>query len=418
MKKEELDKKNLPDSSGVYIFKARGKILYIGRATSLCDRVSSYFNSVVFEARGPLIGQMVEKATDVDFTVTDSVLEAVILESELIKKHQPKYNTKEKSDKSFNCVVTTDEKWPVVKIVRERDLGSIDTRKVFGPFPHGTVLSEALKIIRKIFPFRDNKCKPAEEQKGKPKACFSKQISLCPGVCTGEISSKEYMKIIRKIELFFSGKKKILIKKLKKEMLAYSKKLEFEKANEVKKTIFALEHIQDIALIKKRDLSKRFRMEAYDVAHLAGQNPVGVMTVVSDGVVDKGSYRKFKIRSYKKEKNKDRRGISDTLALKEILSRRLDHPEWPTPDVMVVDGGKAQKNAALSVLKIFGLKIPVVAVVKDSKHKPSRILGNQKIVRRHYDDILLANNEAHLFAVRYHRSKRKIPRGKKRGLSK
>ena len=408
---DDLKKYSLPDTPGVYMFVGeRGKILYIGKATSLRSRVRSYFTSDIAQKRGAHIAQMVAEARRIRWQETDSVLEAVVREAALIKKHTPPYNTKEKDDKSFNYVVITDEAYPRVLLVRAKDLfgGSAAYAKknigkvkyTFGPFPQGGVLKEVLKIVRKIFPFRD-RCTPAAEKKGgEQKPCFNRQIGLCPGVCTGEITKREYGKIIQNIRLFFEGKNKMLIKKLTAEMMRMARKQEFEKAAEIKKTIFALEHIQDIALLKsgfyEQSASRREIVEAYDVAHLSGKAMVGVMVAVgSSGRLLTDRYRKFKIRSV--------RIPNDTAALTEILRRRLRHPEWGIPSIIVVDGGVAQKRAAERAIEEEGFAIPVVGVVKDKKHNPKDIIGDASIVATHRKTILLANSEAHRFAITYHR---------------
>ncbi|MFZ2484489.1 MAG: hypothetical protein WAX80_03260 [Minisyncoccia bacterium] len=372
---------NLPDTPGVYFFRHTKKILYIGKATSLKDRVKSYFVRDILMTRSPLIAKMLEEADKIEFIQTDSVLEALILEANEIKRHQPIYNSKEKDDKSYNFVTITDEDFPKIMITR----GS----GTYGPFPYGSELRVALKIIRKIFPYRDEKCKLT----GRP--CFNAQIGLCPGPCAGRISKKDYRKIIKHLELFFEAKKPQLIKSLEKEMGGLAKEQKFEEAESVKRQLFALDHIQDIALIKN-DLTTNdqrpttFRIEAYDVAHLSGKDVVGVMTVVSDGNLDKSQYRKFKIKNDSND---------DTNNLREVITRRLNHPEWPFPNLIVVDGGRGQINATKEVLEKAGLDIEVVSVVKDEKHKAREIMGSKKYSR----EILLANSEAHRFAISYHR---------------
>ncbi len=438
--------KKLPDAPGVYFFLGSNKeILYIGKATSLCDRVRSYFGPDLLQSRGRLIVDMVSLASDINFTQTDSVLEALLLEANLIKTHQPKYNTKEKDNKSYNYVVFTNEDFPKILTIRGRSLlaqpeiqkisrssGEVTRplkfsesqarlyKYIFGPFPHGAQLKEAMKIIRRIFPFSDNKCIPAPIQiaAGKsPRPCFNRQIGLCPGVCTGEITQEHYTEHIQNLRLFFEGKKKALIKNLEMKMKAFAKTQEFEKAEGVKRTIFALNHIQDIALLKSEnklvsessggsvssglqndDGSTTFRIEAYDVAHSSGTSVVGVMVVVEDGEVNKSQYRKFKI--------KINPGVNDTGALKEILRRRLGHLEWPLPSLIVVDGGQAQMNAAEAVLKERGFNIQLVSVVKDNRHKPKDFMGPHQITGQYKPQILLANSEAHRFAITYHRKKR------------
>ena len=186
--KKEISK--LPDSPGVYLFKRGKNILYIGKATSLKDRVRSYFSKDIAETRGPLIVKMLSEFQTIDHIKTDSVLEALILEAHLIKKYQPEANVAQKDNKSFNFVVITKEDFPRVLTVRSRELlinNPYDIAHSFGPFPNGGQLKEALKLVRKLFPYRD-KCTPASELKPnqKPKPCFNRQIGLCPGVCSGD----------------------------------------------------------------------------------------------------------------------------------------------------------------------------------------------------------------------------------------
>jgi excinuclease ABC subunit C len=429
---KKLKNKKLPDSPGVYFFMgARRKILYIGKATSLQDRVKSYFAQDVIATRGAHIVDMVFRATDIDFIKTDSVLEALILEANLIKRHQPYYNTKEKDDKSFNYIVITKEDFPRVLTVRGKDLlenfPEKDIRYVFGPYPNGTLLREGMKIIRKIFPFRD-KCLPTEGifDRGHLRRrcplwtvdsampCFNRQIGLCPGVCTGEISKKDYAVIINHVKLFFEGKKNTLLRKLENEMKYHAKLQEFEKAHEIKKTIFALTHIQDLSLIKAEESSpdsviktkegiipvpqSLFRIEAYDVAHTSGQNVVGVMVVFEDHHIKKSDYRLFKIKRTK--------GTNDTAGLREILDRRLNHAEWQFPNLIVVDGNEVQKKVAETILKERGFDISVIAVVKNERHKPDHVLGDEKLREKYKKEILLVNSEAHRFAIKYHRKLR------------
>ncbi|MBC8465081.1 MAG: GIY-YIG nuclease family protein [Parcubacteria group bacterium] len=398
MTREDLKKVTLPDTPGVYFFRdGRGKILYVGKATSLRDRVRSYFNTDVLASRGPLIERMMKAAKRVDYEETASVLEALIREAALIKKHQPLYNSKEKSDTSFYYIVITDEEFPRVLLRRGRELfsegGQDDVRSFFGPFPKGGVIREALKIIRKIFPFRDS-CTPRAH-----KPCFNRQIGLCPGVCNGEMDAREYRKHIKRLEMFLSGKKKALIEKLERDMLRAAKKEEFEEASRLKRTLYNLEHIHDIALLKRDTKEEReYRIEGYDTAHMGGKNTVGVMSVVEGGEKATNEYRTFSIKEAKPG--------DDVGALAEILSRRLAHPEWQYPKLIVIDGGKAQKNRAEKVLKEAGVGIPIVAVVKDEKHKPRDILGDKKLITEHESAILLANSEAHRFSLSRHRRKR------------
>lgn len=420
----------LPDKPGIYIFRGpKREVFYIGKATSLKIRVASYFRRDLIATRGPILVGMVASAKSVDFIETDSVLEALILESAYIKKYQPIYNTKEKDNKSFNYVVITKEDFPRVITMRGRELELklSEIKYSFGPFPQGNILREALSIVRKIFHFRD-KCLPATAYRSKGavgrwqagkvesgKPCFNAQIGLCPGICAGAVSKVEYAKTIRRIKLFFEGKKKTLVNGLERDMKTSAKNLKFEEAGKIKRMIFALNHIQDVALIKydyklsRLNLDKikasyepnlgdaSFRIEAYDVAHISGTNVVGVMVVVEDNEPKKSDYRKFKIKTSTND---------DNASLREILERRFNHSEWPMPKLIVVDGGKAQVNTAKRALKECGIAVPIVGVVKDEHHRPKGFLGDKAIVESRNRAILLANSEAHRFAINYHRNLR------------
>jgi len=405
MTSKDFKKIKLPNAPGVYFFQSGENIIYIGKATSLKGRVRSYSIKDLIDTRGPLLVDMVFHANKIKWQKTDSVLEALILEASLIKKYQPKYNTKEKSDKSFNYVAITKparnafsiadaggEKLPKVIVVRGKNL-DVKHRmfdKIYGPYTNSSQLKDAIKIIRRIFPFLDDKSKNYSE--------FYRQINLVPDLN----DRKMYLQNIRNINLFFQGKKKKILQNLKKEMGVYAKNKEFEKAGEIKRQIFALQHINDIALLKLEPnaygLEPMFRIEAYDIAHIGGKSMVGVMTVVENGQPNKSEYKKFKINSQS--------DANDTGALAEVLERRLRHTEWVYPDMIVVDGGVAQYNTASKVLKGMNLKILIVSVVKNEKHKPKAIQGSEKLIKENKLAILLGNSEAHRFAIAYHKNLR------------
>ena len=400
MKKQDLTELKLPDAPGVYFFRdEEGTILYIGKATFLKDRVRSYFNPDLMKSRGLRLVTMVTLAKTVTYQETGSVLEALLLESKLIKEHDPVYNVKEKDDKSFTCVVITKEKFPRVLPMRIRDYEKKFTKKdvavVYGPFASLSQLREAMKIIRKLFPYRDT----CELESSKP--CFNAQINLCPGVCVGQISETDYKKNIANIKKLFEGKKTEIIASLEKDMKEYAKRQLFEKAAVVRNTLYALDHIKDISLIKEDEVlsfkNNSFRIEAYDAAHISGTSRVGVMVVLEGRQIEKNEYRKFKLE----EKVND-----DYEGLRQILIRRFGHKEWRFPDLIVIDGGLAHKQVAEKVLASLGLLIPCVSVVKDERHKPKDILGDKVHVDYHKKDILLANAEAHRFAIGYHKTLR------------
>lgn len=425
MIKDDLKQYDLPDEPGVYVFHdGRKRILYIGKATSLRSRVRSYFAPDLIETRGARIVKMVENAKHLTWEETDSVLEALILEANLIKKHQPPYNVDEKDNKSWNYVVITKESFPRVLLVRGRELfqswDEAGTLHLFGPFPQGGVLKDALKIVRGIFPYRD-KCTPCPDVRLRKsnmvdvgrrtsgrrlgvgcKPCFDRQIGLCPGVCSGEVGEKEYAQTIQHIAALFSGKKKVLLAELEREMKAAARAERFEEAARIRSQIAALTHIRDVALIKsdKRISSggSGLRIEGYDIAHTAGSDTVGVMVVIMDSEVSKSDIRKFRIRSVSN---------NDPAALAEVVSRRLGHPEWPLPRLFVIDGAKAQVGAVERVLAKAGIEIPVVGVVKDEKHRPRSFIGRSDIISSHQKEILLADNEAHERAINFHHARQR-----------
>lgn len=414
MKKSNI--KKISSNPGVYVFKDKsGKILYIGKATNLKNRVSSYFSGKIENRPVQYAISQIEKIETIE---TDSVLEALILESNLIKKHQPKYNIDLKDDKSFSYAVITKENFPRVLILRKTELNGNKniTKYLFGPYTSKKQLETALKIIRKIFPYHSNK---QQTEKG----CLDFQIGLCPGPYTGAISRVDYLKNIRNIKMILEGKKKSLMKKLEKEMKDCAKKHKFEKAGEIRNKIFALKHIRDIALIAKDmehgvwNMKQDLRIEAYDISNISGQYAVGSMVVFKNGEPDKSQYRKFKIKTIQ--------GANDVGMMREVLMRRFnnDWPAstrgdssstrgWPRPGLILLDGGMGHLNMASNLLKSYKFDIPIVSVAKgpDRKKLDLRFKDENKLARKiikNRDLIKRIMDEAHRFAITYHRKVRK-----------
>src|SRR3989344_4318419 len=386
MTREDVKFDKLPEAPGVYFFMGkRREILYIGKATSLRDRVRSYFSSDIAEVRSPLIAQMIAEAVRIETTPTDSVLEALLLETNLIRTHKPKYNTLSKDDKSYNHLIITNEEFPRVLVVRGKDLSSYpeDTRlHTFGPFPQGTLFKEALKIVRELFQFYDDRAKLGSGSSyRRGVVSFNRQIGLYPK----DVDRDVYLQTVRHLALFFEGKKEVILRELEQEMLRLAKLQKFEEAAQVKRKIFALTHIHDVALMKKEFRTyhdeKRMRVEGYDVAHLQGEAMVGVMTVCEGGEPVPSEYRSFTIRS-----------------------------------LTASNDPAAQKTAAEKVLREAGVVIPVVGVVKDEHHKPKRLIGPANVIRQHHDTIIRVNAEAHRFSISLHRKKLRTERTKTGGL--
>lgn len=414
---------NFPKTPGVYIFRdAKKEILYIGKATNLRSRVQSYFRD---GEAGRLIGKMMYKVLDVKFQQTDSVLEALILESNLIKKYQPRYNIDLKDDKSFAYFVITKEEFPMVLIVRKTDLNLIQESKiknsklilnskfeiqnsgVYGPYTSKKQMETALKIIRKIFPFHSMKSKSE-------KGCLDFQLGRCPGPYNGAISKDDYKKNIRGIKMILGGKKKRLITTLKNEMLEAAKNNEFEKAAEIRNKIFALNHIRDVALLNNEFNTKLqvtnyklpvFRIEAYDISNTSGKDAVGSMVVFSGNEPIKSEYRKFKIKMTE--------GIGDVAMMREVLARRIGN-EWPKPDLVLLDGGQGHLNMASNLFKTLDFDVPLVSIAKGPTRKKQDVrIANKNIFREELlklleDEKLIKYiiDEAHRFAIAFHRKKR------------
>jgi excinuclease ABC subunit C len=385
---------NLPTAPGVYLMRnASGKVIYVGKAVNLRRRVSSYF----LRSQEARIAMLVSEIRKIDHVPTDTAIEALILESQLIKKYSPFYNIKEKDDKSFLYVVVTKEEFPRVILAYGKELGGLPARSTFGPFTSASSIREALRIIRRIFPYSIHP--PEKIGKGK-RPCFEYEIGLCPGTCVGEIRRREYLKTIKNIELFFGGKKERILKSLEKEMGEASKKTEFEKAAKLRKQIFALKHIQDVALISENKIEgKPFdavqgkRVECYDISNISGTSAVGSMTVWQDGGIKKGEYRLFKIRTVT--------GSNDVGMMKEVISRRLNNL-WPLPNLILVDGGVSQAAAAREALMEKGLRIPVAGIAKGPERKRNDFIGRlPEWIKK--EDLIMLRDEAHRFAIGYHR---------------
>src|SRR3989344_5134067 len=399
--------KRFPNSSGIYWFSKKGKKIYIGRAASLKKRVLSYFRN-----KDPRINSMVNEADNISFKKTSSVLEAVILEANAIKKYRPKYNIKEKDDRSFVYLVISKGDYPKVFIARGREVekyiyphkiprGQLCGDLVFGPYQSYRILKTALNLARKIFPFC--MCKPNQ---GKP--CFYYQIGLCPGICIGAISKKDYRKNIKNLVLFFKGERQQLIKKLKKDN---------------PKKVFALQHINDVALINNSKIvslweiprrGKNFsqRIEGYDISHFGGKEPVGAMVVFSGGKADNKEYRLFKIKN---AKNK----FDDLAMLEEIVRRRFNHKEWLMPDIILIDGGRNQVARTKKVLSELNIFVPIVGIAKTLGHSGQAYSGDKLIfanVKPSVKKLLISSktvlqqvrNEAHRFAISFQRRRRKL----------
>ncbi|MFZ4632324.1 MAG: GIY-YIG nuclease family protein [Patescibacteria group bacterium] len=366
--------KIIPKKPGVYFwYNKKGVVLYVGRATSLRNRLGQYFQRNISSR----ITEMVEAANDIKYEVTDTLLEAIILEAKYIKQFWPKYNIVDRDDRSFIYLVIPKIEFAKPIIVRGTDLKKFpeSRAKVFGPYQSFYLLQSALRLIRQIFPYGN--CAPHSG-----KACFDYQIGLCPGGCIDAISAKEYQKNIDNISLLLSGEKKRLSAKLMKD-----------NPDKIK----ALKHIQDVSLLTREDNlgeQKINRLEGYDISHHAGKESYGSMVVFENGEANRNEYRLFKI--------KDAPGADDERALSEVLLRRFKHTEWQMPDIIMIDGGSPQVSFLNKVFSENNINVPMVGISKFGGDKlvftPKTKKELKDLAENIKPTLLKLREEAHRFA--------------------
>ena len=393
---------NLPQASGVYIFKnAQGKIIYIGKAKSLKKRVQTYFSRDL----STKTQAMVEKIADLEYQLTPSEAQAQILEASLVKENQPQYNISLKDDKSFPWIKITGEEFPIVSIARRKGRNKNDTALYFGPYTNVKLLRQAFKVMRKVFGFRSCKNLPG-------RMCLYGRIKLCPAPCEQKISARDYQDIIRQIKLFLESRYEELVNTLARKMQELAKEKRFEEAAKIRDQINALSSIgqnkEGLASINElEDLKNLLKLkklplciEAFDISNIYGKEATGSMVSFYKGFADKNNYRRFRIKSVS--------GIDDYKMLAEVVERRysrLREEKFPLPDLILIDGGRSHLLTAQKELKKLGLEIPLVSIAKEQeniytnkKAKPINLKSDTpglNLIRRIRD-------EAHRFAVSYH----------------
>jgi len=421
---------SLPQVPGVYRFlDENDKVLYIGKALNLRARVNSYFRNDIYDR--PRIRQMMPKVEDLEITETNNEIEALVLESALIKKHKPKYNSDLKDDKSYAWIyVSTKEDFPTVKIVRALTKDEYKKGKLFGPYPSGLAVKRVFTYLRKLYPFCTT-CDPSEDR---PSLYY--YLGLCPGPHHGYISKEDYRKNINEIVKFLSGRKKGQIQQMEKKMKEYSEEKKYEKASVLRDRINDLKYLgQDIEFNyhkepsrykSKREISRNLsfeelemeldidnlkRIECYDISNIQGKHAYGSMVVAQKGALDRSQYRIFKIRGTDTP--------DDPAMLKEVLQRRVKHigsdkdkSLGAKPDIILIDGGKSQ----LGVVKKYLPKntIRVGSMQRDEFW----IVRDKKVYRIDIENPALLidlRDEAHRLAITHYR-KRAIKESKRSKL--
>ncbi len=400
MKRFKFIKKNklslLPKTSGVYAFYNGKEILYIGKAANIRERVKNHFPS---RSEGERRTNVLRTQTkEIGYIPTNSEIEALLLEAKLIKKHQPKFNIVWRDDKNYFYIAVTKEDYPRVFLTHQLK----EKAEYIGPFTEGVALKRTLTYLRRAFPYYTAKSHPKY-------GCLWCSLKLCPGP---NPQKSEYQKNIKNLIGILKGNSRKVLKDLKREMQKSSKRQEYEKAAKIRDKITSLKKVISHARIfeqpwlgeKDKSSSLPFAaarvIEAYDVSNIQGKEATGSMVTFRNGKPDKNFYRRFKIKIAGKP--------NDVAMIKEILKRRLKHQEWPLPDMILIDGGKPQLNAAKSVVKN---KVKVMAI---AKRKNELFLGDVRkpillktMPREIFNLILQLRDEAHRFAVSYHRKLRK-----------
>lgn len=388
--------KSFPDVYGVYIMKDRkGKILYIGKASSLKKRVSSYLYKGVFSPNKELL---MRDVADIDYIICESEAKAFLLEAALIKEKKPKYNIVLRDDKSYPYVEITNEEFPRIGITRTRNRKSI----YLGPFPQVKLLKEALNLIRKNIGFRSCYNLPK-------KACLFFHLGLCPAPCIGRITSEEYKKNIQFIYMILKGQRRDLLDFLRKKMEEATSQLKFEEAGYFRDKIASLSSLygageEFLELLSLKDILELkklpFRIEAMDISDIGGSFSTGSIVVFEGGLPKKSDYRRFRIKKVE--------GINDTAKVAEVAQRRykrLKEEGGILPDLIIVDGGKAQVRAVRGELRRLKLFLPVIGISKKQeevwrleKKESLRLPVGSPALRL----IQRIRDESHRFAHKYH----------------
>ncbi len=423
----------LPKQPGVYFHKnASGEIIYVGKAAVLRNRVRQYFQQS--RSRDPKTEALVQEIADIDWMVVDSELEALFLEAEMIRRYMPQYNILLRDDKSMSYIrVDYDSDYPTVSTTR-RPLD--DGARYFGPYLSTLSVRKALKILRKIFPFATRRVA------GQKRATLHYHLGLDPGLEEGKTSLQDYRANLRKLMAVIEGKRTSIIKELERDMKRASKSHDFEAAAKLRNQVFALQNLgQQVVFSDKEflDISKDHalselvellgldgfprRIEGYDISHMQGSDVVASMVVFTNGVSDKGQYRKFKTK----------RNINDDFAnMHETIMRRLSERNvkaWGKPNLVLIDGGKGQLDAAIRARDKLGHEnIPFVGLAKREEQIVIHKLGSNISLNEAAlhtlggfmtvsDDFILLNvphssnvvkllqrirDESHRFAVSYH----------------
>lgn len=405
--------KELPAEPGVYFHKNRtGEVIYVGKAAILKNRVRQYFQSP--ERKDAKTRALVAEIDYTDWIVVDTEMDALFLESEMIKRYMPKWNILLRDDKTVSYVrIDMKSEVPYVSMTRNPD---DDGAEYLGPYYGKVAIQRALRILRKIFPYYD---KPYTGRK-----TLNTDLGLTPGIEIGRMTPKEYKANLRQMISYLKGNRKKLIREIEKQMYDAAAKGDYEKAAALRNQFFglkgintkivfsdkefldissdqALHDLQDILGLKKTP----GRIEGFDISHQSGANVTGSMVCFINGAADRTKYRRFKLR---KQQN------NDPASMLEVITRRLHHlNDWGVPDLIVLDGSVGQLDAVRKIVAEAGIAI----IGRDKSGDHTRNARVRIVIPRGDDDyemvelskdshiaklIARIDDESHRFAVQYH----------------
>lgn len=414
--------KTFPTNPGVYLMKdGKGNVIYVGKAKNLRHRASSYFLSAA--AEDPRTSELIKHIADIDYIETSTEVEALLKEARLIKDIRPKFNKDLKDDKTFPYLqIRTREEFPRVEITRKPRRKGV---KLYGPFTSAKSLRMALHVLQKVFKFRTCSLDISEkEEKWRwYRPCLLASIRQCTAPCNFRVSKEDYRRQIRGLRLILEGKRDRLLTEMHEEMMHASAQLLFEKAARIRDEIHALQKLDlrghaetDIqpeafytdpkkglhGLKKVLGLREVPRtIEGIDIAHLGGDDTVASLVSFLDGLPFKQGYRKYKIKTVE--------GIDDFASMREVVSRRFRHSareELPFPDLVLIDGGKGQLNAALMAFEQLGIQPPTLIslakreeeIYRPGESEPLKLSRSSAALRL----LQFVRDEAHRFAQHYH----------------
>ncbi|MFH2085375.1 MAG: GIY-YIG nuclease family protein [bacterium] len=410
------DFKDAPGTCGVYQYWQKDKLLYIGKAVNIKARLASHAQSAKLDAKEAAI----TAGDTIKYTVCDTEFKALLLESELIRKFRPPHNRVWKDDKSYlYIVIDTNDPFPRPHFARAHELDVSSktpdsSQRIFGPFPNSKIAEEVLRAIRRLVPFCMTK------RVGK-QVCFYSRLGLCnpcPSVISSTVERSQYRRQIRQVIRILEGNVDPVIKDLIKQMKLASSTQDFEHALALRTKIERFEHFISthsftdrhfsyndsaeklnslLSLLRSNswNLESLHRIEAYDASNSMQYDSTVSLVVMTDGLLDKGQYRRFKI--------KNPRAHSDLDRLAEALARRLKHKSWPVPDLIIIDGGTPQLQ---KLQRVFDQLADPPMYLGLAKH-PDRLISLQgQILRisKDYSGLLLLQelrDEAHRFANSY-----------------